>query len=135
MTIQTISLSCPGCGASLKVSSDRESFFCEYCGQKIYVSDSNHQKCTYRKVDDARIREADVQEAIRLRKMQDESRQKKFALYAKFGVLAACLLIIVMLIFLMVLPIDEDIKGACIILAVIMIIVVAVIIPKLFRNK
>ena len=64
-----ISLSCPNCGANLQVASDRENFFCEYCGQKIFVSDSNHQKYTYRKIDDARIREAELHERVRLKEL------------------------------------------------------------------
>jgi len=77
MAIEMVSLSCPNCGASLQVSSDRESFFCEYCGQKIYVSDSNHQKYTYRKIDDARIREAEAKEAIRIKELELELEKLK----------------------------------------------------------
>ena len=77
MAIQMISLSCPDCGANLQVASDRESFFCEYCGQKIYVSDSNHQKYTYRKIDDARIREAEAKEAIRIKELELELEKLK----------------------------------------------------------
>ena len=77
MSIQMISLSCPNCGANLQVASDRESFFCEYCGQKIFVSDSNHQKYTYRKIDDARIREAEAKELVRLKEIELEHAKLK----------------------------------------------------------
>ena len=77
MAIEMISLSCPNCGANLQVASDRESFFCEYCGQKILVSDSNHQKYTYRKIDDARIREAEAKEFIRLKEIELEHAKLK----------------------------------------------------------
>ena len=77
MAVEMISLSCPNCGANLQVASDRESFFCEYCGQKIYVSDSNHQKYTYRKIDDARIREAEAKEAIRIKELELELEKLK----------------------------------------------------------
>lgn len=53
--------------------------------------DSQKLKYTYQQVDDARIREADVHEAVRLKeielelfKLQDETKQKKINLFALF---------------------------------------------------
>ena len=53
--------------------------------------DSQKMKYTYQQVDDARIREADVHEAVRLKeielelfKLQDETKQKKINLFALF---------------------------------------------------
>ena len=86
-----ISMKCSGCGANLNVASDREVFFCEFCGQKHFLRDENHHKYTYRKVDDARIREADVKEAIRLEelklerlKLEHSIRQSKITMKMKF---------------------------------------------------
>lgn len=75
MAVEMLSLSCPKCGANLNVASNRESFFCEFCGQKIYISDSNHQKHTYRKIDDARIREAEFHERVRLKELELEEKK------------------------------------------------------------
>ena len=77
MAVQKISRVCPQCGANLEVSSDRQFFFCEYCGQKIILSDSNHQKYTYRKIDDARIREAEAKELVRLKEIELEQAKLK----------------------------------------------------------
>ena len=77
MAVQKISLMCPQCGANLEVSSDRQLFFCEYCGQKIILSDSNHQKYTYRTIDDARIREAEAKELVRLKEIELEQAKLK----------------------------------------------------------
>jgi len=102
-----ISMKCSGCGANLNVASDREVFFCEFCGQKHFLKDENHHKYTYRKVDDARIREADVREAIRLKeleiellRLQNETRQKRFAIMMKVSIVLAYFIILAAVIFL-----------------------------------
>lgn len=142
MSVQNISLTCPQCGANLEVSSDREYCFCEYCGQRIAVSDSNHQKYTYRQIDDARIKEANVQEAIRLReleieliKMKDESRQKKFAIYTRLVVVFVLLLITALPIILMVQAKDGGTEINCLLVTFMMAGVTAIVLPRMFRSK
>ena len=74
---------------------------------------------------------------IELLKMQDESRQKKFSLYAKIGVIAAFVLVLAVLIVLMV--VDKTRYGepnyACFILAFFVVGAMVVVIPNLFKNK
>ena len=41
MAIRYVSLTCDKCGATLTTTSDRAILYCEHCGNKIYVSDSN----------------------------------------------------------------------------------------------
>lgn len=41
MAIKYVSLTCDKCGATLTTTADREILYCEHCGNKIYVSDSN----------------------------------------------------------------------------------------------
>ena len=141
MAVQMISLTCPQCGANLEVASDREFLFCEFCGRKIAVADSNHQRYTYRQIDDARIKEADVQESIRLReleieliRMQDESRRKKFAIYAKLVVIFAFLLITALPVIMMKYAKNGASEISYLMLAVAMAIVTAVALPKMFRS-
>ena len=74
--MKIISLKCPECNATLSVEGDRKYCFCQYCGAKILIDDGSTTH-TYRKVDEARIREADIQENIRLRELMLE--EKKFA--------------------------------------------------------
>lgn len=123
------------------VASDRANLFCEFCGHKIVVPDSNHQKYTYRQIDDARIKEADVQEAIRLReleieliKLQDRSRQKKFAIYTKLIVVIALLLITALPVILMINAKDGGTELMYLMFAIAMATVSAVVLPKLFHD-
>lgn len=68
-----IELTCPKCGAHLSVESSREILFCEYCGTKILLNDEN--TFTIRKIDEAKIRQAEADQLVQLKKLELE--QKK----------------------------------------------------------
>ena len=136
------------CGATITVTKQSKKEYTynhnENINKNINKNINVDKKQTYRKIDDARIREADVQETIRLReleiellKMRDESRQKKFSLYTKIGVLAAFVLLLVVLVILMITEKTRygEPNYACFLLAVIVVVAMAIIIPKLFKNK
>ena len=72
--MKIISLKCPECNASLSIEDDRQHCFCKYCGTKIIIDDGSTTH-TYRKVDEARIREADVKENIRRRELAIEEKK------------------------------------------------------------
>lgn len=55
--MKLVSLTCPGCGANLSIEDGRKQCFCQYCGMKIMLDD---ESITYRTVDEARIKEAEV---------------------------------------------------------------------------
>lgn len=55
--MKVVSLTCPGCGANLSIENGRKECFCQYCGMKIMLDD---ESITYRTVDEARIKEAEV---------------------------------------------------------------------------
>ena len=75
--MKLVSLRCPNCDANINTEiGNRSTFFCPYCGSKIYVDDEvqrvevnvNH---TYRKIDEARIQE----NQRKLRKLELEERK------------------------------------------------------------
>lgn len=78
--VKTISLKCPECGAELSIEEDRKQCFCQYCGSKILIDDGSTTH-TYRKVDEARIKEAEVRESLRLKELELE--EKKLAAKAE----------------------------------------------------
>ena len=56
-------ITCPNCGASLRIDDDRDIFFCEYCGTKIRKeSDNSYTKVEQeiRYIDEARLKEAEL---------------------------------------------------------------------------
>lgn len=76
MALEVISVKCPECGADLSedVSGGRETVFCRYCGTKILLSNENEH--IYRNIDEARIREAELERDLRIREMELEEREK-----------------------------------------------------------
>lgn len=73
-------MKCPSCGAILtNVDPNMKQFYCMYCGTSIINDDTNHYTIdinkTYRTIDEARIKEVDVEREIRLKEL--EHKQKK----------------------------------------------------------
>ena len=68
-----IKLTCPSCGANLSIDNEtsREYAFCEYCGTRIALQDK--PATTVRYIDEARIREAELNAQIRLKELELES--------------------------------------------------------------
>ena len=68
MSISTVVVKCPACGAELNVNSDREFSFCSYCGSKIMLNNENEH--IYRSIDEARIKEAEIEKMIRIKEIE-----------------------------------------------------------------
>ncbi len=67
------SCQCPGCGAGLSIDDDnREYAFCQYCGAKVLLDD---YRSTQRVVDEARLKEAETEQMIRMRELDIEERE------------------------------------------------------------
>lgn len=82
--VKMIALKCPECGAKLQIEDGRKQCFCQYCGHKILLDDGNvdvNVTHTYHKVDDARLKEAEVEKLIRLKEL--EIKQKELDRKAK----------------------------------------------------
>lgn len=72
--MRILSLKCPECNANLSIEGERKQCFCQYCGTKIIIDDGATIH-TYRTVDEARIREAEMRENIRLRELMLEEKK------------------------------------------------------------
>lgn len=91
MKVETIS--CPNCNAALdllnKSITDRDSFFCPYCGSRIYIDDGVKRKAVYVKtehhrVDEAKVKRveadlksAEIQKEIEQQKLEYQERKEK----------------------------------------------------------
>lgn len=59
---------CPNCGANLTFDDKNKDFgFCQYCGTKIMLDD---YRSTHRVIDEARIKEVESAQIIRLKEME-----------------------------------------------------------------
>lgn len=92
MSIKIKPVKCPVCGAPITNQSGAPQIFCSYCGQRLVIDDGvKRSEHTYRKIDEARIREAEArikvaeakerQEALRAK--QEEIRAKQEAARAR----------------------------------------------------
>lgn len=71
------SFKCPNCGADLQVEEGRTMCFCNYCGTQIHIDDGTIRvNITKRIVDEARLRELDLQEQNRIRQEANESQKE-----------------------------------------------------------
>lgn len=68
--INLIKLQCPNCGANLEVDSSLKQCFCLYCGAKMLLNNGNEY--TIRIIDDAKIKEAELQHDLEVRKLQEQ---------------------------------------------------------------
>lgn len=72
--VKIISLKCPECGADISIEEGHKQCFCQYCGAKIMIDDGSTTH-TYRKVDEARIKEAEVDKLIRLKELEIKQKE------------------------------------------------------------
>ena len=93
-----IKLSCANCNGNtdVKITDGQKFLFCPYCGQKYMVDDGKiyiEINRTERKIDEARIKEAEVREKIRLKELEmEETKRKKKTIGKIFKVLFTILL-------------------------------------------
>lgn len=74
MSVKLLAVKCPECGAYLDVEENRRQLYCSFCGAKVIISNDNEY--IYRKVDEARIVEAEVKERIRLKELEVEATKR-----------------------------------------------------------
>ena len=99
MAIRFVSVKCPECGAALDIEEGRKQIFCSYCGSKVMIENENEH--IYRNIDEARIRQAETDRQVQLKKMEIIERKRAAAEKAKKTRLQlTVILVIVTLIFL-----------------------------------
>jgi len=88
-----VQLKCPSCGADLKT--DQKTAFCQYCGASLLIDDEAQKiDVTYRKVDEARIRENERKEAVSLKELEMKDKEDKRSRIGDLALLlVACLMI------------------------------------------
>ena len=100
--IKMVSVVCPECRANLEIDRNRKMCYCQYCGTKILIDDGSTTH-TYRKVDEARIKEAEIREVIRLKELEIEEKRREASERTKrFKVFVSSILGIVGIIFFVI---------------------------------
>lgn len=83
MSIELVSVKCPDCGATLNIESNRKQAFCTYCGAKVIVDNGRDYEFTYHKVDDAEVKRAETEQAVRLKELEMEEKRREDAKAAR----------------------------------------------------
>ena len=122
INMKLISLKCPECSSNLQIEEGRDKCFCQYCGAEISLNDyySSH---IYRKVDEARIKEAEykkevrvkqaeIDKEVRLKELEVEARRTKSSIIrVVVKLIAFAILVIVAAIFDVVGSTNYDLRG------------------------
>ena len=83
-------LTCPHCNASVQIPAGRDVAYCSYCGSQFHFDDGSIN-VTYRAVDEGRLREAEMRNALALKKLEIEEKRRtgRVKLSIGLGVFAA----------------------------------------------
>lgn len=144
--MKLISLKCPECNANLQIEEGRDKYFCQYCGAEISLNDyySSH---IYRKVDEARIKEAEykrevrvkqaeIDKEVRLKELEIEARRTKSSIVrVVVKLIAFAILVIVAAIFDVVGSMNHDLRGLANTAALILIMAPVVLIFLFLSEK
>ena len=76
--MEFVAAKCPECGGALQIPDDRDRVFCTYCGCQIIV-DEGPNSFTYRKVNVARIKEAELNAHLEEKKLENDIFNKAMA--------------------------------------------------------
>ena len=93
--MKLVELKCPNCGASFQADVDQEVCFCTYCGTKSMIDNG-----TIHIIDEAKIREAEANEKVKLAEIEKARVEEKnyyifiFCICLVMAILAAIMLIV-----------------------------------------
>lgn len=144
--MKLISLKCPECNANLQIEEGRDKCFCQYCGAEISVNDyySSH---IYRKVDEARIKEAEykkevrvkqaeIDKEVRLKELEVEARRSKSSIIrVVVKLIAFAILVIIAAIFDVVGSMNRELRGLANTAALILVVAPIVLIFLFLSEK
>ena len=98
--MKLVSIKCPECSANLDVEEGRKHIYCSYCGAEIMLENENEK--VYRKIDDARLKEAEVREKVRLKELElEEYKIKKEEKKSKIKIVVVLVAVLVGLLMLL----------------------------------
>lgn len=90
MNMELITTTCPACGGSIHVQSNQKQCYCTFCGSQVLI-DNGEKTFTYRTVDEARLRELEL-ENKRL-EMAERHRPQRMKMALGLALVGALLLV------------------------------------------
>ncbi len=86
---------CPSCGAAIPIQEGTAQITCSYCGSKFTITNEN--EFVYRHVDEARVRQAEIERMIRLKELEMEEKKRQIGNYKIIAVAGVILLLVLIL--------------------------------------
>lgn len=86
---------CPSCGAAIPIQEGTAQITCSYCGSKFAITNEN--EFVYRHVDEARVRQAEIERMIRLKELEMEEKKRQIGNYKIIAVAGVILLLVLIL--------------------------------------
>lgn len=88
MAIKVNNIKCPACGADLTVEEGRTQCFCSYCGTKVIITNENEY--VYRNIDEAKVKQAETDRIIKLKKLEliEKNKSIRVKAYIVLGIIA-----------------------------------------------
>lgn len=84
-------INCPSCGAAIPIQEGTAQITCSYCGSKFAITNEN--EFVYRHVDEARVRQAEIERMIRLKELEMEEKKRQIGNYKIIAVSGVILLL------------------------------------------
>lgn len=88
-------INCPSCGAAIPIQEGTAQISCSYCGSKFTITNEN--EFVYRHVDEARVRQAEIERMIRLKELEMEEKKRQIGNYKIIAVAGVILLLVLIL--------------------------------------
>ena len=90
MAVTLVSARCPQCGAELKLDESQEQALCPYCGTKVLLRNENEH--IYRHIDEARMKELELEE--KRREDAEKTKMLKIRISLVLGVIGVIMLLV-----------------------------------------
>lgn len=87
--MRIVQLKCPSCGSSLQVEDSLETFFCQYCGQRIILADQDEY------IVKAKVDLEAMKHEERMYRMQTEEKRRTSK---EYNTIAICIMALFLLI-------------------------------------
>lgn len=105
MAIEFKPLDCPKCGGKIE-QKDKAVYFCPFCGTNLMeVNDNEHIERT---IDEARIKEATVHEALELKRLEIEAAEKRHKKQLTLIGILAAIAVVLILVLVIIAPIAKQ---------------------------
>ena len=96
--MELVPIYCPNCGGKIQVPAGKDQCYCMYCGTQLAFDDGS-KVITFRTVDEARIKEADLNAMLELKRLEIESEKRRSRMQAlKIAAIVSGALLILALI-------------------------------------